>query len=421
MDLYNALDQVNNGEPVDLSTVDQGRGFIKNCIDDRGFLAELCSGWGHDFRKGGSISGEFLPLTVNILNIDESPAKKVYFGDSVWIVVYYGISPELENFVTVVLWPSRSQTSKATYQQVLNTISTQNHVVTFQGKYSLTPPNEIHPSWVDKIDAVEQESSFYEWKFYPFIKVVGDDLLSRASPSNYRKVFLRNNHGDIEEEYVNVKSIIGLVLDKRSDQVLIKVPHLANEGRRPFWFSIYDVNINTKIEIGKLYYFLILQTPLTEKSLLIDMREAGPHDFIAHILSYQLYRRYLESRSLFVDTKEHYLHLFKETEDISFAVLGKTFGYDSRILSSSFVLQYLQPFFKNIGDAIYYIPKIISNTSDSAIESFDKLLSTLSSYNPAYQNKPNKAVVENKNWKSQNIVRFLKGMKRFLLTREARY
>ncbi|MCC6278868.1 MAG: hypothetical protein IT289_13225 [Oligoflexia bacterium] len=421
MDLYSALDLVNNGGPVDYSAIERGHSFIKNCIDDRSFLTEFCDGWGHSYRKGGSISGDFLPLTVNVLNIDESPAKQVYFGDSVWIVVYYGISPELENFVTIVLWPSRSQTSKTTYQQVLNTISGKNRVVTFQGKYSLMPPNEIHPSWVDKIDVVEQESSFYEWKFYPFIKVVGDDLLFRGSPSNYRKIFLRNNRSEIEEEYVNVKSIIGLVLDKRSDQVLIKVPHLTNESRRPFWFSIYDVNINKKIEIGKLYYFLILQTPLAENSLLIEMRDAGPHDFIAHILSYQFYRKYLESDSLFVDTYERYLHLFKEVEEVAFAVLGRNFGYDSRILSSSFILQYLQPFFKNIGETIYYIPKIISNISNSEVESFDKLLSSLSSYNPPSKNKPNKAVVENKSWKRHNTVRFLKGMKRFLLTREIRY
>lgn len=421
MDLYNALDQVNNGEPVDFSSVDHGRGFVKNCVDDRSFLMYLCDGWGHVIRKGGSISGDFLPLTVNILNIDESPAKQVYFGDSVWIVVYYGISPELENFVTVVLWPSRSQTSKATYQQVLNTISTQNHVVTFQGNYSLTPPNEIHPSWADKIDTVEQESSFYEWKFYPFIKVVGDDLLSHGSPVNYRRVFLRSNRNEIEEEYINVKSITGLILDKRSDQVLIKVPHLAKEGRRPFWFSIYDININRQLEIGRLYYFLVLQTPLTEKSVIIDTREAGPHDFIAHILSYQLYRRYLESSSLYVDTYEEYLNLFKEVEKITFAVLRRNFGYDSRILSSQFILQYLQPFFKNIEEALYYVPKIISNLSDSEVEDFDKLLNSITSYNPPSSIKPNKAVVENKNWKRHNTVRFLKGMKRFLLTRETRY
>ena len=94
--------------------------FIGSLLKDRKKILELFSQ--DEVGKKGGISGKNLPITVKILNKDdENPAVEKYVGyDNRWLVIYFGISPELENFVSIDMWPSESESSKDCYRKILS-------------------------------------------------------------------------------------------------------------------------------------------------------------------------------------------------------------------------------------------------------------------------------------------------------------
>ncbi|MBI4671807.1 MAG: hypothetical protein HY741_09095 [Chloroflexi bacterium] len=417
MDIYQALDKINNDEELDLGQIEKGGSFAAKVIEDRRFLCSLNEAWGHSVRKGGTVSGDFLPLTVGILNIDESPAKRVYFGKDAWVVVYYGISPELENFVTVVLWPSHSESSKKTYRQIVDILQAKNKVLLFEGKYALNPPNEIHPAWASTISSAEQQSTFYDWKFYPFLKEIGDTLLDFGSAANYRKVFLRDNHDEIREEYINTRAVVGVILDKRPGEVLLKTPHIETK-HRVFWFKVPVQSLSREIQTGRAYCMLVLQKPIAEETEIIQVQPAGDHDFIAHIIAYRLYHHYLKQAGLIVASEREYTSLFQEAGKIATATLGHLSKYDPRILNPQFLFQYLQPFFQLIDGNVYYVPKILPPVQ-AEIVAFDRMLQALGRYGQGFGKRdflPKRVVSQR--WTMHNTVQFLKCQSQFLVNRE---
>lgn len=417
MDIYHVLDRINNNEEVDWADVENGRSFLTQLTKDRKILAGLNEVWGHPIRKSGTVSGDFLPLTVSILNLDESPAKQVYFGKSAWVVVYYGISPELENFVTVVLWPSQSKTSQTTYRQIVSILQAQTRVLSFAGKYALSPPNEIHPAWASTIGSAEQQSTFYNWKFYPFLKELGDTLLDFGSPTNYRKVFLRDNRGEIREEYINARVVVGVVLDKRVDEILIKTPHIG-PSHRPFWFKIFNQNLARQILVGNTYYLLLLQKPIVEENEVIEIQSAGIHDFVAQIIAYRLYHHYLKQAGLLVASQKRFTALFEEALGIAVATLGRLSTYNPKILTPQFLFEYLQPFFQMIDDNIYYVPKLIPPSREQIL-AFDRMLESLGKYGQGFGRADflPKRVISHR-WAIYNRVQFLKCLGYYLRYRK---
>jgi|GEM_PF-6435549 len=418
MDVLKALDEINNGNLIDLNELETGRGFVTKLLEDRVFLSSLCNVWGHPLRKGGTISGDFLPLTVSILNRDESPAKQVYLGNMVWIVVYYGISPELENFVTVVLWPSKSASSQSAYRRIIDILQSNDRVISLEGKYALNPPNELHPAWAHRIETAKQQSSFYDWKFYPFLKETGDCLLEHGSPANYRKVFLRDDRNELREEYINAKVIVGVILDKRAGEILVKTPHI-NTKPRPYWFEVNRPSIHRQLQVGRSYYLFVLQKPLVEKTEVIDLQDAGIHDFVAQVMAHKLYRLYLRQAGLFVASREEYITQFDNALEIALATFGRSTNFDTRLLSPDMLYQYLQPFFRAIKGNLYYVPKIISHLHEDELFAYDKMLQTLGKYGLGYgsENFLPKRVLS-KIWTGYNTIHFLKCLKQYLINRE---
>ncbi len=94
----------------------------------------------------------------------------------------------------------------------------------------------------------------------------------------------------------------------------------------------------------------------------------------AHIISFLLYRTYLESKDLCVIEYENYIHLFKDIfrslkplNDFRYIIAD--FSSPEYILKS-----YLSPFFRKIKGSIYYVPSILVNKTDEYIVNINKLL-----------------------------------------------
>jgi|GEM_PF-4423260 hypothetical protein len=269
--------------------------FLKSLIRDRKRIQELFKS--NQVGKKGGISGSGIPITVKILNRDDkNPALEKYTGyQNQWIVVYFGISPELENFVSIVMWPSESETSKSCYSAIYDTLDEPERVIMLEGAYSLRPPNEIHPQNVQKVLIDTKEKPFYDWRYFPFIKDVGESLAQHISGVNYRSVLLRDRHGELVEDYVTVRVAIGSVLDLQGDEIKVKMPFLRDH-HHPITFRLPRSEIEPPRK-GRLYYFLLLERAGERVPEILLFEHAQKMDALAHVLSFCLYNKFMSKTS----------------------------------------------------------------------------------------------------------------------------
>lgn len=355
--------------------------FIGSLLKDRKKILGL-----FEIGKKGGISGENFPITVKILNKeDENPAVEKYVGfDNRWLVVYFGISPELENFVSIVMWPSESKSSRECYQTIVSLLKEERISLKFTGKYHIILPNEIHPQRAEKFAIEKDEQPFYSWQYFPFIKDIGDTLIKPILAPNYRKVLLRNNRGELFEEYITLRSTIGSVIDIKGDEIKVKVPFLYS---KPLAFT-FRLRHNTGREIKKhsLYYFMLIERAGERIPEVFDVDCAEIEDALAHCLAFELYRRFINKIS---ENEYRQYVVLKHKERLGFKMGRKEpsnlFGicsinqgmelvrrylyllrkiYKKELVNSTinlwdFVFRtYLSPYFKidEENDKIYYLP-----------------------------------------------------------------
>jgi len=369
--------------------------FIASLLKDRKKILEI---FGQNMLgKKGGISGKGLPITIKILNRDENPALRKYVGcDNRWIVVYFGVCPELENFISVVLWPDESDTSQKCYQTIYEILHEERKALKFEGAYYLIPPNEIHPQRVEKLEIKKDDEIFYNWQYFPFIKDVGETLSRPISAVNYRKVLLRDKEGQLVEEYVAIRVTVGSIIDMKGNEIKVKVPFLFNTPHA-FTFSLPYCNHMNLIEKGSLFYFLLIEYGGEKTKKVFLMENADIIDALAHTVSFELYRRFILSvssdvyrRAIFPKhpiigkfQKEDISELFAvcslgEYRDIvrkySSLIFNKVFSsekikneemllYHIEDLGEHIFQTYLSPYFKIKDNKVYYFPSIFRHNS----------------------------------------------------------
>jgi len=279
----------------ELNKLPQQAKFIGSLLKDRKKILDLF--YQDDIGKKGGISGKSLPITVKILNKDdENPAVEKYIGfDNRWLVIYFGISPELENFVSIVMWPSESESSKNCYRMILSLLKERKRSLKFEGSYHIILPNEIHPQRVEKLEIEKDEQTFYNWQYFPFIKDVGETLSKPIFAPNYRKVLLRDNKGQLFEDYITLRATIGGIVDIKGNEIKVKVPFLKSKPHS-FTFRLRH-NIQKEIRRGTLYYFLLIEKAGEKIPEVFDVESAEIEDAIAHCLSFEFYRRFINNVS----------------------------------------------------------------------------------------------------------------------------
>lgn len=265
--------------------------FIQNLLEDRrtmfSFFDQNRLG-----KKGGIFAKDF-KINIKILNNkDVSPALKKYIGfNDHWIVIYFGISPELENFVSIVLWPDQSQTSRGLYQAITNVINEEHKAIEILSP-NVQLPNEIHPQQMRQIDITEDSKLFFNWRYFPFIKDMGDTLSRPLSPITYRKVLLRDRTNHIFADYITIRMIIGSIIDKKGSEIKVKVPFLKD---RPHSY-IFKLDSNIEVESfpnGEILNFLLLERAGEKIHEVFEADKAEPVDALAHILAFELYQMFI--------------------------------------------------------------------------------------------------------------------------------
>ena len=107
VDIIKLIDGLLLDEDISLKGVMRGRNFLATLRRHRSELKKLLDKFKIEMDKKGLVSGNVLvPLTISILNRkDDIPGEQTYVGVTSFRIHYYGISPELENFVVLILWP----------------------------------------------------------------------------------------------------------------------------------------------------------------------------------------------------------------------------------------------------------------------------------------------------------------------------
>lgn len=293
-EFFKLIDQIYKGND-DISwneLSDYQNAFIRSLIKD---LHEVRTLFNNDLRKKGGLNGKELPVSIKIINKnDESPAQETFTGfDNRWVVVYFGISPELENFVSIAMWPSQSESSRNLYKEIHDNLKELRKTIKLEGSYYLFPPNEIRPQRVNNIKAVKDEDKYYDWHHFPFLKDTGDTLEAPISAINYNRVLLRNEKQELYEDYVTLRVVVASVIEIRGNQVIVKIPFFKG-NRHPFTFNI---NINTHIEKDNLYYFLLIYKAGERIPYVYLYRKINKLGALAHTISWVLYNQFLATSS----------------------------------------------------------------------------------------------------------------------------
>lgn len=363
-DFIKLVDKIWNREEVRINEVRRGKNFLLMLKLDLEKIQECAKNIGLHIDKNGLISGEdLIPLTVSLFTEKgEIPGEETFVGIPSYRVHYYGISPELEDFVSLVLWPSKKSTQ--TLEKILSEIADKkDRVLKFEGNYKLRLPNEIHPFRAEKISV--EESRAYDWRYVPYFKEVGDTILAHVSPTNFRKVYLRTMGEEYEKKYINLKTCVGIIKDIKSGEFALKLPYL-NRKRKYYYIAKYHYRIQDRIEkLGKdtKIAFMILEEINSSNSripehIIFEVERINTADILGHLLSFFLYNYYLLKKRLFLMNYSDFKKVFEFLQEITFRFCIDTSDVSQQFFENPklFFNAYLHPFFVIHNDRIYFKP-----------------------------------------------------------------
>ncbi len=373
-------ESLRNATRPEISGVEEGRFFLRKLITDSTRLRALIEDNDLFLDKRGWMAVDLFPVTFEILNRDLSPGDKVYVGHGRYgiCVVYYGISPELENFVVTCLWPEKSGTSKLAYRKIYDIVSKDllsSKVVRFGQDFGLEPPNLIHPYNDRTIEAIEKPKSVYEWQYVPYLTEIGNTLLSHKSPLNFQKIFLESKEGPFPV-YVNVKSSVGFFREIRRDEAKVLVPSL-------FWSDLaYRTRITPEVfsQVKTIpeytpYHFLVQER--AEENIIPTIFRVLPatsSEVASTLLLFTMYVLFLGSRRLMILSWERFIELFRFCVKRALQFCRETDSGMQLWTPDTFFASYLSSFFRKIGDRLFYTPHFLNKWPDSILELFDSRL-----------------------------------------------
>lgn len=377
-DLSEIIDDVYDGKWIDFNTLEKGRFFIRKLRDDIINLKKIIDKYRIPLTTEGRISGEsFFPLTIEVLNREEAPGRDdIYVGGMLTVeVIYYGICPELENFVSIRLWPKYSKSSQKAYKLIYDLIKNDIHrekVLSFKEKYQLRLPNEIHPFWDREINSIPKSKYAYDWRFVPYLKEIGDTIYEKKSPLNFRKVYLDSTKNI--KKYINLKTTVGTITERLGNEVRLRLPNATKSFTVAIDSSVLN-QLSNSYE-NKIFHFLIFEEVDDKPNPVIhEISEATSIDCLGHLLSYKLYRTYIENRRFYLMSKEEFHSLFVECLNILKIFTKGQFDSDYRFYTEDMIFNaYLKTFFKWINNSLYFVPYAIREFLDSEIILYDETL-----------------------------------------------
>jgi hypothetical protein len=347
---------------------------------DSSRVKQLFSELHFDFYKNDKISGtQIFPLTLDILNEEEDPFRILTCktGEKVPKPTFYGACPELESFFSVPLYlTEKSNSSTNAYieiQDYFQTADREKFILCLEGNYSITPPNKLN-IWRGKITRIPREKNRYDWYYAPFLKVNGETFGAYISPIYYQEILLPNEKAEFIPYKAIVDCIAAYILDKNGTILTLKLPSFRTD--EPIIRSIrLEENIakhHQEFQRGDLVQALVFRKMYKKNKNLIEETTIGKitkipeEDVVLHLLIADFYYQYLENASLKLFTysklKEYFIKAVNKTQ----AFLKRHVEIPPALIEYM-LSQYLNTYFRNIENTIYYIPYLFRKYSNQQI------------------------------------------------------
>lgn len=301
-------------------SLDSGHFFIRSIFRDKNNFKRLqygtIFGGEIDNDKRGWLSNHNFPITLEIMNREKVPGGAVNIqnmgGKEADLLVYHALCPELENFVSLIVWLN-SKSSKNAWNQILELISSQKNekVLQFSEKCGIVLPNTIHPSNDRDSKLVDKTlyESLYDWRFAHYLFDDGKTIMSHNSPLNFRRIVL--DEWTRDEAFVGIRSTIGRLISINNNILEISTPCL-NEMPKNWKWQISNKIDKSKLKKNDLYFFQIYKITGDEivETHIRNMKEASPVDILGMFLSQSMYLMYLGKERLKLVTSKQFEKLF---------------------------------------------------------------------------------------------------------------
>lgn len=378
-----------------LENMEQGHSFFKHWIGDRRNFQKLKSNpvfHGHitDSNWGWFESHDF-PITLEILNKVLTPGGEVSIhaagGEKKDLLVYYALCPELENFVSLIVWID-SKSSMNVWEKISNLVIEKDNqkVLQFSKKCGILLPNKIHPSHDQDASLVTKEffESLYDWRFAHYIFDDGVSIIAHNSPLNFRRMIL--DEWDKKETLTEIRTTIGRLISIEKNSVEVSIPCLSGAPITRT-FRINNKLKDESLQKNSLYYFQIFKIAGAE-NIEIHVKaisKASPVDIIGMFLAYSIYLLYLGNMRLKVLTAEKFEKLFNLYYDQAAKFCNRNndeLDAMNHLDWKTVQFGFTNSFTKWIGSDLYVIPPLLnrflskfeSETKDAIIQKFDQSL-----------------------------------------------
>ena len=424
-----------------LENTEQGHSFFKHWIKDRQNFQKLKANpvfHGHitDSKRGWFEFHDF-SITLEILNKVLTPGREVaihgFGGKKKDLLVYYALCPELENFVSLIVWIDTNSSMNA-WMKISDLVTKKDdqRVLQFSNKCGILLPNRIHPSHDQESTLVSKEfyESLYEWRFAHYLFDDAKTIVSHNSPLNFRRMIL--NEWDKNESLAEIRTTIGRLIQIKRDSIEVSISSIVGPPLNRI-FKIDD-KLKEKLKENSLYYFQIFKVAGSEniETHVRDISDASSVDIVGMFLSYSTYLLHLGNMRLNVLTANKFEKLFKlyYRQSARFCErnndeLDAMNHLDWKTIQFGFT----NSFTKWIGSDLYVVPALLrrflskfeSETEDTIIQKFDESLTSKNHAcftNIPYNSKGNRMftrVEKAKINKFYDYINFLINEKRFIL------
>lgn len=424
-----------------LDSLEEGHKFIIKLLHDKNNFERLRTGKvfdGHiDSNGKGYLSSQNFPITLEILNRELYPGGNVHvpaMGSESPRMVYHAITPELENFTSLIVW-LKSNSSRTAWNFIADLAEQEDEtkILQFSEKCGIELPNLVHPNRTEaKLVERKLYESLYNWKHAYYLFDDGYTIMSQNSPINFRQLIL--DEQTKEESFVGIRTTIGRVSSIKSNTVEVWTPCLNQKPRKWEW-DLPKKFDKSQLKQNQLYFFQLFKKT-GEKNIETFVRTidlADPIDIVSMFLAQSLYLLYLGKKRLKLLNTSQFEKLFNtfynQTEKFVFRskeeldILENTnWKFIQNVVTNDFT--------KWIDNELYFDPPLLRRSileyslpqKEQIIKQFDKSLSVFShscfESNP-YDNNGNRLFSSRKDLskfdKIYDFVHFLLRSKRLIL------
>jgi len=334
----------------------------------------------------GIVGEELFELSLDSLgsgfDMGLAPIKGVGINE---IEAYNLMCPELETFVSVVLWlkyDNESACKNENFGDILYEYIEKKDVnkkCVIKGNYRLRNEHfgDVLP-FHGSIEIRKKHNSYYEWERAPFLKRSAEVCTYYTSP-----LFMSSFPDDTTGvSKISVFTMPFKCRQTRGNYLEIVVPSCTTYSKALLNVAVSNQNITTKLDnhLDEYYMGLFREKVMNDNGRywrifeLINISDTGltVNDFLGHFISQRMYYAYLKNNHLKICTS-------KELEKyIKFATLQIYKNYDVEpnhfFDFEIFKLVYLNKYFVEINDCWYYKPYIFKNLNNEQYALFLKYL-----------------------------------------------